>query len=140
MEYCPLVDCSVGGRINTGIGALNADNRVLESIIHCEILARCKAGEDLTCSKVVSVQDVPLSEHQVPEPWTGHLDRARLVFISSNPSIDPREAYPSWETISPDPFDTSPTGSTEGTGRSVTASTVRCRRADGPARSVFGQR
>jgi len=75
---------------------LNADNSVLESIIHCEILARCKAGEDLPCSKVVSVQDVPLSEHQVPEPWTGHLDRARLIFISSNPSIDPREAYPSW--------------------------------------------
>lgn len=75
---------------------MNADNRVLESIIHCELLARCKAGEDLPCSKIVSVQDVPLREQQVPEPWTGHLDRARLVFISSNPSIDPREAYPRW--------------------------------------------
>jgi len=76
---------------------LNADNRVLESIIQCEILARCKAGEDLPCSKIVSVQDVPLREHQVPEPWTGHLEKARLVFISSNPSIDPLEAYPHWE-------------------------------------------
>ncbi len=75
---------------------MNADNRVLESIIHCELLARCKAGEDLPCSKIVAVQDVPLREQQVPEPWTGHLDRARLVFISSNPSIDPREAYPRW--------------------------------------------
>jgi len=75
---------------------LNADNRVLESIIQCEILARCKAGEDLPCSKIVSVQDVPIREHQVPEPWTGHLEKARLVFISSNPSIDPLEAYPRW--------------------------------------------
>ncbi len=45
---------------------LNADNRVLESIIHCELLARCKAGEDLPCSKIVAVQDVPLREQQVP--------------------------------------------------------------------------
>lgn len=120
---------------------LNADNRVLESIIHCELLARCKAGEDLPCSKIVAVQDVPLREQQVPEPWTGHLDRARLVFISSNPSIDPREAYPRWggddiaESVRyfTDRFDGGP-------GRSVTASTVRYPKADGPVQSVSGRR
>ena len=25
--------------------------------------------------------------HQLPEPWVGHLDQARILFVSSNPSI-----------------------------------------------------
>jgi hypothetical protein len=41
---------------------------------------------------------VPGSFH-VPEPWTGHITRAAVLFVSSNPSIDPAEAYPtgSWD-------------------------------------------
>lgn len=75
---------------------MNTGRELLESIVQCEIVERCKAGEDLPCSKIVAVQDVPLMEQQVPEPWTGHIEKARLVFISSNPSIDPFEAYPRW--------------------------------------------
>ena len=38
-------------------------------------------------------------EFQLPEPWNGHLDNAEILFISSNPSIDPNENYPtaSWK-------------------------------------------
>jgi hypothetical protein len=37
-----------------------------------------------------------LDQHQVPEPWSGDLKRAPLLFISSNPSIDEKEEYPLW--------------------------------------------
>jgi hypothetical protein len=30
----------------------------------------------------------------VPEPWSGHIERAPILFVSSNPSIDHAEAYP----------------------------------------------
>jgi len=35
----------------------------------------------------------------VPEPWSGHIERAPILFVSSNPSIDRAEAYPvgDWE-------------------------------------------
>jgi hypothetical protein len=29
----------------------------------------------------------------VPEPWSGHIQNAAVLFVSSNPSIDPAEAY-----------------------------------------------
>lgn len=33
-------------------------------------------------------------DFQVPEPWSGHISRAPVLFVSSNPSIDPGEVYP----------------------------------------------
>ncbi len=35
----------------------------------------------------------------VPEPWSGHIQNAAVLFVSSNPPIDPAEAYPvgDWE-------------------------------------------
>lgn len=30
----------------------------------------------------------------MPEPWSGHIERAPILFVSSNPSIDRAEAYP----------------------------------------------
>lgn len=70
---------------------------LLDEITHCSVVAQCKGGGDHPCASVVGVQqDVPLADHQVPEPWTGHLDKALILFVSSNPSIDPLEEYPSW--------------------------------------------
>jgi len=40
--------------------------------------------------------DVPPEEHQVPEPWSGQLARAPILFVSSNPSISRSEDYPTW--------------------------------------------
>ncbi|MFD6894106.1 hypothetical protein ACFWB0_06085 [Rhodococcus sp. NPDC060086] len=76
--------------------ALNLNDSLLASIIHYDILERCKAGEDYRARTLCLCRTLPLNEHQVPEPWTGHLDRARLVVISSNLSIDPVEVYPRW--------------------------------------------
>jgi hypothetical protein len=78
------------------------ERQLMQEIARCPIVAKCKAGEAHPCSTVVAVQkDVPLADHQVPEPWTGHLGTAVLVFVSSNPSISEAEAYPRWSDGAP---------------------------------------
>ncbi len=61
-----------------------------EEIVRCPELLRCKEGAiGHACSTVVEVQSaVPLGQHQVPEPWVGHIESAPILFVSSNPSID----------------------------------------------------
>jgi hypothetical protein len=39
----------------------------------------------------------------VPEPWAGHIDQARLLFLSSNPSYNVNETYPT-DAQSADPY------------------------------------
>ena len=34
---------------------------------------------------------------QVPEPWSGDLEGAPILFLSSNPSISTAELYPRWK-------------------------------------------
>jgi len=50
------------------------------------------------CQDVVKSQACagPDTGFQVPEPWAGHVDRAPLLFVSSNPSISTLEPYPEW--------------------------------------------
>jgi len=59
-----------------------------------------------TCYEVVNVQQsAKYSDFSLPEPWSGEIDKAKLLFVSSNPSIgeippkSPCEIYPngSWE-------------------------------------------
>jgi hypothetical protein len=37
------------------------------------------------------------SQLQVPEPWSGELEHALILILSSNPSISTAEIYPRWE-------------------------------------------
>jgi uracil DNA glycosylase superfamily protein len=68
---------------------------LLVRITRCPVAERCRAGEDLACSAVVGSQGAPgPGDYQVPEPWSGHISGAPVLFVSSNPSIDPAEAYP----------------------------------------------
>ena len=47
------------------------------------------------CSKIVKVQAVASWESfQIPEPWSGDIIHAPILFLSSNPSISEVEAYP----------------------------------------------
>ena len=57
------------------------------------------------CHKVVSWQaqqfqpvitEVIWSQLHRPEPWTGDLATAKIVFLASNPSFDPNENFPNW--------------------------------------------
>lgn len=61
-------------------------------------IARCceveKAKTDLNhpCNKIVCSQSN--DDFQLPEPWNGNISKADILFISSNPSIDENEQYP----------------------------------------------
>jgi uracil-DNA glycosylase len=82
----------------THLEGSEARHALLAEITRCPVVERCKAGDRSDpCFKVVSVQeDVPLRNHQVPEPWNGLIEEARLLFVSSNPSINSTERYPVW--------------------------------------------
>ncbi len=72
----------------------SADSLLLQ-ITRCPIAAKCLAGQQHACSTIVGSQGaVRLNEFHVPEPWSGHIGRAPVLFVSSNPSIDRSEAYP----------------------------------------------
>jgi hypothetical protein len=75
-----------------------ADELLLE-ITNCPVASDCRAGARLACSKVVGVQSaIAWADYHLPEPWSGELESAPLLFLSSNPAIDPKERYPtpSW--------------------------------------------
>jgi hypothetical protein len=68
---------------------------LLSQITHCAVAERCLNGEHLACSAIVRSQAARTpQDFQVPEPWSGHIDRAPILFVSSNPSIDRTEEYP----------------------------------------------
>jgi hypothetical protein len=68
-------------------------------IAHCPVMARCLDAEHPSgpCAAIVCSQWDGIDSdarrrhwrerHQLPEPWVGHLDEARILFVSSNPSI-----------------------------------------------------
>lgn len=60
---------------------------MLLRVARCPLIqvAQREPGHD--CYRVVSTQSGPNAERQVPEAWAGNLRDARLVFVSSNPSI-----------------------------------------------------
>ena len=70
-------------------------NLLLEIANCCEV-EKAKSNDCHSCHKIVSSQN---GEFQLPETWNGHLDNAEILFISSNPAIDPNENYPtaSWK-------------------------------------------
>lgn len=59
-------------------------------IARCPIINAALAGapEGHACSRVVRWNTATTGPRYTPEPWDGHLDRARILFISSNPSAD----------------------------------------------------
>ncbi len=79
----------------------------LHEITHCPNIQHCydtRQGSH-PCSKIISVQrSYPhnLDQHQVPEPWSGDIEHAPILFLSSNPSIDEKpsieeqEEFPLW--------------------------------------------
>lgn len=73
-------------------------NLLLE-ISHCPIAKTTIENRSLEnpCREVVLSQNVEtISDFQVPEPWSGQISLAPLLFLSSNPSISLAEYYPLW--------------------------------------------
>jgi uracil-DNA glycosylase len=74
---------------------------LLGEITACPNVARCLDGDSShPCFEVVRAQGVDRADHQVPEPWNGHLERAPMLVLGMNPAYNPSEnAYPT-ETAS----------------------------------------
>lgn len=74
-----------------------AQRRLLLEIARCPNAAKCLSGgaPHDACAEIVAVQNVTrLEDLQVPEPWSGRLDTARILFVSSNPALSLVDAYP----------------------------------------------
>ena len=61
-----------------------------------------KKGKDVQSpyKKIVQNQiDLGVKKMHLPEPWNGHISKAKILFISSNPSIGVHEDFPTkdWE-------------------------------------------
>lgn len=65
-------------------------NLLLE-ICKCNEVGNAKLDNSHPCKTIVESQS---GEFQLPEPWNGHIETSEILFISSNPSIDPNENYP----------------------------------------------
>jgi uracil-DNA glycosylase len=60
---------------------------VFESITHCPNIALALEDGPRPCRTIVRSQHAPKDEFQLPEPWRGQIDKARILFVGSNPSI-----------------------------------------------------
>jgi hypothetical protein len=72
---------------------------LLREISHCPIIELCfrHPSTEHPCANIVRSQHSPsLADHQVPEPWSGDLEHAPILFLSSNPSLSEVEEYPRW--------------------------------------------
>lgn len=63
--------------------------KLLLEIARCENFINCKGT---SCEEIVSFQNY--EERQVPEPWNGDIENSKILFISSNPSVNEQEIYP----------------------------------------------
>jgi hypothetical protein len=67
---------------------LSGDERgLLLRIARCPLIAEALNSVGHSCCRVVAAQKCPGPERQVPEGWAGNLHEARVMFVSSNPSI-----------------------------------------------------
>jgi hypothetical protein len=73
---------------------------LLFSITRCPNITLHFLEEKSTpCRKIINSQGVnKRSNFQVPEPWNGVIDKAPVLFVSSNPSIADQEQYPLWNS------------------------------------------
>ncbi len=70
---------------------------LLREIVQCVNVGICRTNPQQIhpCAAIVGLQMSKSKEdYQVPEPWSGRLEQARILFLSSNPSISETEEYP----------------------------------------------
>lgn len=78
---------------------ISKDSSLLIEIARCPNVKLCldqPNNNHHPCSKIVSAQNTTIDAFHLPEPWNGEIDTAPILFVSSNPSINANELYPSW--------------------------------------------
>lgn len=68
-------------------------SELLVEIARCPELSLAGTG-DHPCREIVSSQGRRPDARQVPEPWSGHLASAPILFLTQNPSLSWTEAFP----------------------------------------------
>jgi uracil-DNA glycosylase len=74
-------------------------NNLLREITRCPNVLSCFQGNinSHPCSRIIQHQRTEsINQYQVPEPWSGDIGEAAVLFLSSNPSISSEEEYPTW--------------------------------------------
>jgi len=78
---------------------MSMERDLLMEIAQCNEIRAC-LGENLDhpCYRIVHSQHLEnITNFQLPEPWSGYIGSAPILFISSNPSISQEEIFPTWE-------------------------------------------
>lgn len=89
------------------MATLRAKNLAL-AISSCSDVCTAISDKNHPCHKVVDWQanqhkpqitEVSGSKLHRPEAWTGDLEKAKIIFLSSNPSFNSVEQFPNWNEI-----------------------------------------
>lgn len=76
---------------------------LLLKIARCQNFFAAATDRFHPCHKIVTNRDQPKPPKgpHLPEPWCGDIENADVLFVSSNPSIDPDEKFPttSWPDV-----------------------------------------
>ena len=67
-------------------------DELLLAITRCPEIDHARSDSRHPCAGIVGLQQP--AQFQKPEPWRGHIDTAPILFVSSNPSIRGKEAFP----------------------------------------------
>ncbi|MEG4998558.1 uracil-DNA glycosylase family protein [Microcoleus sp. B4-D4] len=76
-----------------------SEKNLLSEITHCPHARKCleDPSTENPCRDIVNSQkSLDLDNFQIPEPWSGQIEQAPILFLSSNPSIGSDEVYPTW--------------------------------------------
>ena len=76
---------------------------LLLAITRCPALAEARDSRSHRCSTIVRSQCA--DGYHVPEPWSGHIDTAPILFLSSNPSLNEHERFPTSDWSADDTTD-----------------------------------
>lgn len=77
--------------------------KLLMEIAHCENVKNYYDNHNapMPCRRVIKSQKKKgLNEFQLPEPWNGDIEKAPILFLSSNPGIKSSEVFPTWSKSS----------------------------------------
>ncbi|MEJ6467234.1 uracil-DNA glycosylase family protein [Fusobacterium ulcerans] len=77
---------------------INVENeelmKIFEEIQCCENIKKYYNGETTNCDEIIKSQREKEEDFQLPEPWNGDIVNAPILIISSNPSFNEKELYP----------------------------------------------
>lgn len=72
----------------------NETRDLLLEIARCPNIDLCYKGSSCVCNEIVRTQNSDKEKYQLPEPWNGKLETAKILVVSSNPSFSDDEDFP----------------------------------------------